>query len=238
MRAASRVAWTAGRRSPRRTPMIEITTRSSTSVKARGRRGAGGMPPGLSEPTTAPPTGATNGRTGSAANKEPNMKASSGGAGPRPADADPVPTLRLRTAKRAANRGTPDRDLRRLLPPQPRARGTCPWCRPRSPHALLGRLVGLLTPGPTLSPSHVRPAHVTWGERNAMASMTTVVLPGHSGGAVPESHRSSLLSPPSPAAAEGHQRLEREFRDRADPVNEPRRRPHNRHGLTAGRARA
>ena len=28
-----------------------------------------------------------------------------------------------------------------------------------------------------------------------MASMTTVVLPGHSGGAVPESHRSSLLSP-------------------------------------------
>ena len=71
-----------------------------------------------------------------------------------------------------------------------------------------------------------------------MASMTTVVLPGHSGGAVPESHRSSLLSPPSPAAAEGHQRLEGEFRDRADPVNEPRRRPHNRHGLTAGRARA
>ena len=67
-----------------------------------------------------------------------------------------------------------------------------------------------------------------------MASMTTVVLPGHSGGAVPESHRSSLLSPPSPAAAEGHHRLEGEFRDRADPVNEPRRRPHNRHGLTAG----
>ena len=70
-----------------------------------------------------------------------------------------------------------------------------------------------------------------------MASMTTVVLPGQRGGAVPESHRSSLLSPPSPAAAEGHQRLTNEFRDRADPVNDPRRRPYNRHGFTAGRAR-
>ena len=170
MRAASRVAWTAGRRSPRRTPMIEITTRSSTSVKARGRRGAGGMQPGISKPTTAPPTGATNGRTGSAANNEPIIKTSSGGAGPRPADADPVPTLRLRTAKRAVNRGTLDRDPRRLLPPQPRARGTCPWCRPRSSHALLGRLVGLLTPGPTLSPSHVRPppCHMGEGKRNGI----------------------------------------------------------------------
>ena len=111
--------------------------------------------------------------------------------------------------------------FRRLLPMPPRACGACPWCRPRSNHALLGPLVGLLTPGPTLSPSHVRPAHVTWGERNAMASMTTVVLPGHSGGAVPELHRSSLLSPPSPAAAAGHQRLGVENRGGADPVNEP-----------------
>ena len=67
-----------------------------------------------------------------------------------------------------------------------------------------------------------------------MASMTTVVLPGHSGGAVPESHRSSLLSPLSPAAEEGHQRLGVECRGGADPVNEPRLGPHNRHGLPAG----
>ena len=83
------------------------------------------------------------------------------------------------------------------------------------------RWVGLLTPGPTLSPSQARPTHVTWGKRNAMAAMTTVVLPGHSGGAGPESHRSSLLSPPSPAAAVGHHHLAGECRDGADPVNEP-----------------
>lgn len=71
-----------------------------------------------------------------------------------------------------------------------------------------------------------------------MASMTTVVLPSYSGGAVPESHRSSLLSPPSPAAAEGHQRLGAESRGGADPVNETRRRPYNRQRLPAGSAGA
>ena len=95
-----------------------------------------------------------------------------------------------------------------------------------------------LTPGPTVSPSHDRPTHVTWGERNAMASMTTVVLPGHSGGAVPESHRSSLASPPSPAAEVGHHRLTGECRGGADPVNETRRRPYNRQPLPKGSAQA
>ena len=106
--------------------------------------------------------------------------------------------------------------LASLVLPADRTRGPCPWCRPRSSHVLL------TTPGRS-SDSRARstanllagvpsPGRRQWLECDQPLSPAVSGIgtrsddtPEHSGGAVPESHRSSLFAEGSQRRTSGHQ---------------------------------